>query len=100
MYFIASDLVILPYLSVSGSGISQLAYGYDRPVIASKLGSLTEVVHDGENGRLVPPGDSKSLAQAVIESLVPENLSRLTLNASRTKERFSWDSFVRIVCND
>lgn len=100
MYFTASDLVILPYLSVSGSGISQLAYGYDRPVIASQIGSLTEVVRDGENGRLVPPGKSESLAQAVIESLAPESLSRLTHNAVRTKERFSWNSFVQIICND
>ena len=39
IYFAASDLVVQPYISASGSGICQLPYGFDRPVIATNVGS-------------------------------------------------------------
>jgi glycosyltransferase involved in cell wall biosynthesis len=93
IYFTASDLVVLPYISVSGSGISQLAYGFDRPVIGSRVGALSEVVKDGENGRLVTSGNSETLAEVIVESLEPETLKRLSQNAQKTKEAFSWQKF-------
>ncbi|NIM06086.1 MAG: glycosyltransferase [Armatimonadetes bacterium] len=100
LYFAAADLVVQPYLSASGSGVCQIAYGFDRPVIATNVGSLPEVIQDGENGRIVEPGSVHSLAKAVTESLEPETLRRLTENAVRTKERFSWERMADIVAGE
>jgi len=97
IYFAASDLVVQPYISASGSGICQIAYGFDRPVIATNVGSLAEVVSDGVNGRLVEPNNPRSLAQAIIKSLLPKTLSRFTMNAIKTKEKFSWERMANIV---
>ena len=47
IYFAASALVVHPYISASGSGICHIAYGFDRPVIATNVGSLPEVVSFG-----------------------------------------------------
>jgi len=99
LYFAAADLVVQPYISVSGGGICQIAYGFDRPVIATNVGSFTEVVEDGVNGRLVEPGDVRGLAKAIIESLEPAILSRFSKNAIRTKEKFSWRRMAEIVTN-
>lgn len=98
LYFSASDLVVQPYISVTGSGVAQLAYGFDRPVIATNIGALSEIVENKVNGRLVEPGNYKSLAQAVIESLDKTVLENFTNNAAKTKEKFSWERFAEILC--
>jgi glycosyltransferase involved in cell wall biosynthesis len=96
-YFSAADLIVQPYHSVTGSGICQLAYGLDRPVVASNCGSLSEVIEDGINGRLVQPGDVAGLALAVIDSLDPGVLSKFNDGATQTKKRFSWERLSSIV---
>lgn len=97
LYFGAADLVIQPYVSASGSGVCQLAFGFDRPVVGSRIGSIAEVVEDDVNGRLVTPGDPKELAGAVSASLEPATLHRYSANAEKTKERFSWRGLADIV---
>ena len=92
-YFMPADLVVQPYTSASGSGVSQLAYGFAKPVVATKVGSIAEVVQDGVNGRLVEPNNPPALALAIMESLIPENLQRMHHEAGKVKDRFSWDRF-------
>lgn len=99
-YFLAADLVVQPYLSASGSAVCQLAYGFGRPVVATRVGSLPEVVRDGENGRLVAPGAPDDLAAAIIESLAPGPLVKLNKAASETPSRFGWERMARIVAGE
>lgn len=100
LYFAAADLVVQPYLSASGSGISQIAYGFDRPVIATKVGSLPEVVEEGQNGWLVEPNNPQMLAQVILLSLEPRVLEKVTAGAARTKEKFSWEKMAEIVVGE
>jgi glycosyltransferase involved in cell wall biosynthesis len=97
LYFAAADLVVQPYRSVSGSGISQVAFGFDRPVIGTRVGSLAEVIRNGVDGRLVEPGNPAALAKTIIECLEPETLQGLKAEACNAKHRFSWDSVVDAV---
>jgi glycosyltransferase involved in cell wall biosynthesis len=98
-YFSAADLIVQPYRSVTGSGICQLAYGLDRPVVASDCGCLSEIIKDGINGRLVQSGDIGGLAKAVIDSLNPVTLGRLNEGAAQTKKNFSWERLVSIIAS-
>jgi len=100
LYFAAADLVVQPYFSATGSGVCQMAYGFDRPVVATKVGCLPEVVDNGMNGRLVEPGDVQGLAKAIVESLDSNHLLTLSQNAAKTKEMFSWVRFAEIVCGE
>jgi glycosyltransferase involved in cell wall biosynthesis len=95
-YFAAADLVVQPYRSATGSGISQLAYGFGKPVVATRVGNLDEVVEDGVSGRLVPPGDAKALAAAVNESLEDGVLQPMSQNAALVAEKFSWDRLAEL----
>ena len=100
LYFAAADLVVQPYRSATGSGISQLAYGAQKPVVATNVGNLNEVIVDGVNGRLVPPEDSTALATALSHSLEGETLEVLTRNAATTRDRFSWDRLSDLLCEE
>ena len=64
--FARADALVLPYLSATQSGVAQVALANGLPIIASRTGGLSEVVADGVNGLLVPPGDSDALAQAIV----------------------------------
>jgi glycosyltransferase involved in cell wall biosynthesis len=65
-YFAASDLVVLPYVSATQSGITQIAYAFGLPVVSTDVGGLPEVVRDGVTGYTVPPRDPEALARAVV----------------------------------
>ena len=64
-YFQRADVVVLPYRTVTGTGIVPLAYRYGKPVVATRVGGLPEVVEDGVSGRLADSGDPQALAAAL-----------------------------------
>jgi D-inositol-3-phosphate glycosyltransferase len=76
LYFLAADIVVLPYLRVYQSGVLHVAYAFGRPVVASAVGSLVEDVRDGRSGLLVPPGDSPALADALCALLRDDDARR------------------------
>lgn len=62
-FFAASDLVVLPYESATQSGIIQIAYGFEKAVIATDVGGLSEVVIHEKTGYIVPSRNSSELAE-------------------------------------
>jgi phosphatidylinositol alpha-mannosyltransferase len=81
----ASDLIVLPSISCEGMPLSLLeAMALGRPVIASQVGGIAEIVHHGHTGLLVPPGDVHALAQAMQILLSnPQQMSAMGGNAQR-----------------
>ena len=72
--FQQASVVALPYVEASQSGILAIACAFGKPVVASAVGSIPEVVDHGKTGYLVPPGDSHSLAEAIITLLKDRDL--------------------------
>ena len=97
LYFSAADVVILPYLSATQSGITQIAYNFDKPVIATRVGGLAEVVLDGQTGRLVPPGDPGALAQAIGQFYDNNDEERFVANVRREKKKYTWEAMARTI---
>jgi glycosyltransferase involved in cell wall biosynthesis len=93
LLFTACDLVILPYLDASGSGVFSLAAQYRRPVVASAVGPFGELVKDGVTGRLVRPGNPGLLASAIIESLEPAVLARYAQAVRDSQGNISWENY-------
>lgn len=67
--FTAATAVVLPYRKASQSGVAFLAGAYGRPLVATRVGALPEVVRNGVSGLLVPPEDPQALAEALKELL-------------------------------
>jgi glycosyltransferase involved in cell wall biosynthesis len=64
--FERADVLVLPYLSATQSGVARIALSNGLPVIASRTGGLSEAVLENVNGLLFPPGDSDALADRII----------------------------------
>ena len=82
-YFCAADVVVLPYLSATQSGITQIAYNFNKPVIATDVGGLAEVVVDGKTGFIVPPNDSAALSSAVRRFYEEKRETEFSANVQR-----------------
>jgi glycosyltransferase involved in cell wall biosynthesis len=93
-YFSAADIVVLPYLSATQSGIVQIAYNFNKPVIATAVGGLAEVVLDGRTGFIVPPDDPGALADAVMRFYTGHRELEFTLAVMEEKKKYSWDRLV------
>ncbi len=95
-YFVAADAVILPYRSASQSGIVQIAYAFGRPVVATRVGGLPEVVDEGETGFLCEPENPDALASA-IDRILDADRASMRGAIERGRDRFSWDRMVEVV---
>lgn len=90
-YFAACDLVVLPYESATQSGIVQIAYGFEKPVIVTNVGGLPDVVTDKKTGYVVEAKNSQQLAQAVIAYYKDDMEKNFVENVRKEAYRFSWD---------
>lgn len=75
-YFQRASVVVLPYIEASQSGVIPLAYSAGKPVVATDVGGLPEMVEQGRTGLLVPPRDVPQLADAVVRLLLDRKLRR------------------------
>ncbi|MBI2619368.1 MAG: glycosyltransferase family 4 protein [Ignavibacteriales bacterium] len=96
-YFSACDVVVLPYWSATQSAIIQIAYQFNKPVIATDVGGISEVVRDGITGLVVPARDAGSLANAVVRFYAKKMEPRLTRMIKKEKQRYSWGAMVRAI---
>ncbi|MGE5343002.1 MAG: glycosyltransferase family 4 protein [Candidatus Omnitrophota bacterium] len=94
---IHSLMVVCPYIDASQSGVVQTAYAFGKPVVATRVGGLPEVVEEGVTGKLVPPGDVPALAQAISELLTDQDkLTEMSENIRyRLKEELRWEHIAR-----
>ena len=94
-YFSASDVIVLPYVSATQSGIVQIAYQFDKPVIATDVGGLAEVVLDKKTGFIVPPENPNALTDAVVRFYKEKREPKFRANIMREKKNYSWSVLVK-----
>lgn len=88
-----SRIVVLPYIEATQSGVIPIAYAFARPVIATDVGSLKEMVIHGSTGLLIPPGNLSELAQAIktlaTDDLLCSQMGHFAFEWSRSE--WSWE---------
>jgi D-inositol-3-phosphate glycosyltransferase len=92
-YFAASDLVVQPYRSATQSGISQIAYHFEKPMLVSNVGGLPEIVAHGKAGYVVEP-KPEAIAEALKDFHENDKNAQFTEGVIQQKKRFSWDTMV------
>ena len=93
-YFAASDLVVLPYLSATQSGIVQIAFGFEKPVLVTEVGGLPDVVTNGKTGYVVEPRSAETIAEAIMDYYINNRREAFVSQIEKEKDRFSWKTFV------
>lgn len=90
-------VAVFPYREVSQSAVVALALTFGVPVVVTRVGAMTEMVRDGETGRVVPPEDAPALARALLELLEdPGEARRLGRAAERfARDELSWSRVAR-----
>lgn len=92
-FFQRAHVVALPYHAASQSGVAQMAFAFRKPVVATRVGALPDIVHDEANGLLIPPGDPRALA-AALERLRDSTL-RARMQAAIEQDQSSSDAAIR-----
>lgn len=93
-YFSAADVVVLPYLDATQSGIAQIAYNFRKPVITTDVGGLAEVVINGKTGLVVRPNSPDELAKAIVRFFSEHLARRFEGEIAQQTRLFSWDNMV------
>ncbi len=91
-YFSAVDVVVQPYKSATQSGITQIAYHFEKPMIVTRVGGLPEVVPDGKVGYVAEP-EAASIADAIVRFYETE-LPDMLQNILEEKRKYSWEVFI------
>ncbi|MCR5445125.1 MAG: glycosyltransferase [Bacteroidales bacterium] len=95
-YFCAADIITQPYRSATQSGVSQIAFHFEKPMLVTNVGGLPEIVPDGKAGFVVPT-DPKAIADALVRFYREDWSSRLTEGVRDEKTKYSWDKLVKAI---
>jgi len=93
-FFSLADLVVQPYLSATQSGITQIAYHFEVPMVVTDVGGLAELVPDGKVGYVVPV-DYKQVAKAVIDFFEFNRSGQFRDGLKEEKKKNTWANMVR-----
>lgn len=90
-YFSAADVVVQPYTNATQSGVTQIAYYYNKPMIVTNVGGLAELVPDNKVG-FVTEVDSRQIAGAMFRFYAEQKEMAFSTNIETEKQRFTWQN--------
>ncbi len=93
-YFCASDCVVQPYRSATQSGVSQIAYHFQTPMIITDVGGLSELVPHQKAGWVCQP-HAAAIADSIEAIMKPSVLADIRQHLGELKKGFSWASMVQ-----
>lgn len=98
-FFVASDLVVLPYRSATQSGILNLSYGFNKPVVITDVGGLSEFVIPEKTGIIANQATPESISEAIIKYFELSNQIDFESNIKEYCSKNNFNSFSEIIKN-
>ncbi len=95
-YFAAASLVVQPYRSATQSGISQIAYHFEKPMLVTRVGGLPEIVADKKEGYVVDV-NPEAIAAAILDFFSKDREQEFQEHLKAAKARFSWNQMTQCV---
>ena len=93
-FFAAADLVAQPYKSATQSGITQIAYHFERPMLVTDVGGLAEIVPHGKVGYVTQPNAS-DIAEALVDFIHNRNESDFHEGIVQEKAKYAWSNMTK-----
>ena len=88
-YFGAASLIVQPYKSATQSGVTQVAFHFEKPMLVTDVGGLSEIVHHGKMGYAVTP-DANEIAAAISDYYTHDRQAAFTEYLIREKDKYAW----------
>ena len=98
LYFRACDIVAQPYKTATQSGVTQVAFHFERPMLVTNVGGLPEIVPDGKIGYVVNP-DAQDIADALVRYYKENKEEDFTAGVREEKRKYGWDRMTAAVLN-
>jgi len=92
-YICASELIVQPYINASQSGITPLAYFYNKPLVVSKVRGLEEIISKDQSGEIFDK-TPENLAKAILNCIDKKRNQLYISNIIKAKNNYSWSTFV------
>jgi D-inositol-3-phosphate glycosyltransferase len=92
-YFCASDLVAQTYRNATNSGVTMVAYYYEKPMIVTNVGGLAEIVPDGKCGYVVDQSPHQ-IGDAMVDYFSKRREAEFTANVAIEKKKYEWETFI------
>ena len=89
-----ADLVVQPYKTATQSGISQLAFFYDKPMLATNVGGLPEIIDHQKSGYIVAV-EPKAISDAIVDYFENNRAENFTKAVIENKKKYSWANLVK-----
>ena len=98
-YFSAADLIVQPYKTATQSGVTQIAYHFERPMLVTNVGGLAEIVPNGKVGYVCDVSE-ESVAQA-IQSFAnmdkDQREQQFRKNIQTEKQKYAWSNMTKLI---
>ena len=88
-YFSIADLVAQPYRTATQSGVSQIAYHFEKPMLVTNVGGLAEIIPDGKVGYVIDV-DPKQIADSLVDFFANQRSEMMIENIKIEKKKFLW----------
>lgn len=96
LYFRACDIVAQPYKTATQSGVTQVAFHFEKPMLVTNVGGLPEIVPDGKIGYVVEP-HAQNIADALYKFYDEDKEMEFTQGVREEKKKYSWDRMTAAV---
>ena len=90
-YFCAADLIVQPYKSATQSGVTQVGYHFDKPMLVTDVGGLPEIIADKRSGYVIPP-TARAIADAIVDFYDAGREAAFVEETRELKKNFSWSN--------
>ena len=97
-YFSVADIVAQPYKTATQSGVTQIAFHFEKPMLVTNVGGLPDIVPNGKIGYVTEP-DSKQIADALCKFFEEHHQEEFEKNIVEEKQKYAWSTFTDAIGN-
>ena len=95
-YFNASEMVVQPYKSATQSGVTQIAYHFEKPMLVTNVGGLGEIIPNGKVGYAVEP-NAAAIADALIDFCENDRYDMFVEGVREEKKKYQWSGMTEVI---
>ena len=95
-YFNSADMVVQPYKSATQSGVTQIAYNFEKPMLVTNVGGLGEMIPNGKVGYVVDP-NATAIADALVDFCENDRYDKFVEGVREEKKKYQWSNMTEAI---